>query len=547
MFDKIREWWENADRTQKVFTLFGVSLFAALLYATFYFSTRPSMKLLFRGLEPADQGMVVSGLEKLGIPVNYDEQGNVFVSESKAAEARAKLAINGKLPSSGRGGVGNLDGLGVLNTPKVEQERIKAALESELARSIEMMEGVRSARVHLNLGEDSPFISERRPPSASVGVSEASSMSVGREQARAIAQMVANAVPGLDLGHISIVSHTGRTLWDGSQEEGGNHQADHKIQAEIEEGKRRERELQRVLDSAFGPGNTVALVSVVMDFDKKIQETIERTPSEQPLTRESNEESMGGRAGGPGGIVGVASNVPNAVPAVPVSGGSGEQNYKGKQVHETYGNTEKKQRIEGAGGNLVGMSINVLVDQNAVKDLNQVNTFVQGYLGPYQGDPRFTATVTPVVFDRQAQKASEKAAQEAADQERMQKIISMLPIVAILLVGFMILRAMSKAGARSYASRSEYVPMSLPSGSEESALPFGESDPELPVAARFPSEGGELGAGGSMELPQRPELDLENIQPIPDKVDVPLEQVKKMAAEKPESVALLIKTWLAED
>ena len=37
------------------------------------------------------------------------------------------------------------------------------------------------------------------------------------------------------------------------------------------------------------------------------------------------------------------------------------------------------------------------------------------------------------------------------------------------------------------------------------------------------------------------------IRPIKDRLNIPLEQIKKMAEEKPEIVAMLVKSWLLEE
>src|SRR5688572_25279782 len=98
---KLRTWWETADRTQRVVTVFGSALLVILLFGTMMFASRPKMALAYGGLTPADQGKVVAEIQKIGIPVEYDLMGNVRVPSDRVAEAQAMLAKNGVAPASG--------------------------------------------------------------------------------------------------------------------------------------------------------------------------------------------------------------------------------------------------------------------------------------------------------------------------------------------------------------------------------------------------------------------------------------------------------------
>lgn len=578
LFSHIEAWWKESSQRQKITTLAGLGLLLLLLYGTFYYASRPNMKMLFGGLSPADQGMVIEELQKFNIPVQYHENGDVFVPAGKVAEARAKLALSEKLPSSGHSGYSELEKLGMMNTPKVEKERLKVLLEGELAKSIENIQGIRVANVHLSLGDDSPFVSERIPPSASIGIVETAQGSVGKGQAKAIVLLVSNGVPGLTPQNVAILSNYGQILWDGQHDAGVAGMADRRLQAEISEARRREQELQRVLDTAFGAGNTIAMVNVTMDFDKRVEETHDKTPNSNPLTRETNEENMKGQNGALGGLAGTASNVPNAAPAAAAN--NSHQDYTGKQTSENFGSNEKKTVLETTPGMLTGMSINVLANQNVIKSPLQVQSFLQGYLGPYQANPHFTATVTSIPFDQQAQVSLHQAAASEASKQRMKQILSFLPILAILAVGYMVSKSLKKVAAE----KADLLAATAP----DRMLALSESayHPALPRSQNIPQEGGigpsEFGNALSQEsagmgyqnigdlngLPQgslsvagqqiaRSPADKVQwisgtngepirIDAIQDKVNVPLEQIKRLSEEKPDLIAMLIKTLLAE-
>jgi len=48
--DKLIQWWQHSDRSQKVVTLGGIGVLVCLLVATFMFAMRPRYETLFANL-----------------------------------------------------------------------------------------------------------------------------------------------------------------------------------------------------------------------------------------------------------------------------------------------------------------------------------------------------------------------------------------------------------------------------------------------------------------------------------------------------------------
>src|SRR5687768_7432910 len=283
LFLKLRTWWETADRTQKVVTIFGGTFLVLLLVGTFYFGTRPKMALAWGGLTPADQGRVVAEIQKLGIPVEYDLRGGVLVPSDKVAEVQATLSRSGNAPDSGHLGNGELGNIGMMSTKNVEDARLKAIQEGEVAKSIEVIGGVAAARVIISGGNKSPFVGEEEPPSASVTLTERPGASLGGDEAKAIASLVARSVPGLTTKAVTIVNQEGTTLFDGAVEEGQQGKYTAKLEAQVNEARRIKRELQPILDNAFGPSNTLITTRVEMDFDEATEKSVVMKPTTKPL------------------------------------------------------------------------------------------------------------------------------------------------------------------------------------------------------------------------------------------------------------------------
>lgn len=521
----------------------------ALVGGTLLFASRPKMDMLYGGLSPADQGMINDELRKQGIQTEIDAKGNVFVPSDQVAAAQSKLALAKKLPSSGHAGNADLEKLGMMTTPSVERERLKAVLEGELEKSIESMAGVSGARVHLVLLSSSPFEVEKSPATASVTIAEAGGGGLGPDEARAIAMLVQNSVPGLESKNVTVLSSTrGMVVFDGASEDGAGGGAQRKVEAEIAEGRRRERELQQKMDAAFGPGNTLAMVNVVLNYDRKTIDKHESTPSESPISREMNDETMNGNSGAAtGGVAGF--NPGGATPGAPGSQPAGlsptttDPKYQGKQVSEQYGVNETHTVEEAAPGDVTQMTVNVLVNESKYPDASKIQAFVDGYLGPKKDDPNFRANVTTVPFDQESKKAVDAATAAAAGRDKIQQAISILPIVALLIVGFMVVKSITKA-----AKSSNVMVAALPGGSTMPMSMAPSSDNAMPEnydrrQSALPGNEGPMPAiifNQSQGMP-------EHVDAIAAKVNIPLEQLKKMALDRPDTVAMLLKSWMLDE
>jgi flagellar M-ring protein FliF len=537
---RIRQWWDTADRSQRTVVLVGGSFLALLLIGTFMFASKPKMGLLYGNLSDAEQGSIVTEVQNMGIAVEMDGRGNVMIPTDRIPEVRSKLAMDGKTPKTAHMGNEDLSKMAMGTTPPVERERLKAILEGELAKSIEELEGVQNARVHLSLEQNSPFISEKQPAKGTVSIMEENGAFFTPNKGKAIALMVANAVPGLDIKNVMIVNQFSEPIYDPMNSEGASGVIAMKLETERAEAQRRRTQLQADLDRAFGPGATIAQVSnLEIDFDERQYDEVTNTPSETPVSSQEVKEEMGPGVGSPGangeGTAGADSNT--AAPQANDGAASDGQGYKSSQKVANYLQSVKNERVKKAAGTVTAMSVNVLVDKTKVEDPAPVESIVAGFLGNKTEDPNFTSTVTSVEFDTSATEINQKALAAQTSRNQMQQIMSMLPIGALLLVGFMVMRALGKvAKSQTPALATAGGPM-LPVGA---ATTLADALTAVANTVGVPSVSHSTLA--LMESEANPE-----IRPIKDRLNIPLEQIKKMAEEKPEIVAMLVKSWLLEE
>lgn len=530
------------------------------------------MALLFTNLDPADTGSVQAELETMSIQSDIDENGNVRVPSTKVAQARASLAMKGKMPKGGNHLIEDFAKISPFGDQHVVAKQVNAIVEGELAESIQYFDGVDSASVQVTPAVDSPFEGEKKPAQANVTVSEKAGNQVSQDEARAMANLVAAGVEGLDKTRVTIFTRTGRALWDGQDMSDGTTVANNRLDMEKHEARKRRDELQEALNRMLGPGNAIAMVDLSLDMssenDKVHQEKIGK-----PMPAKSIEETATSPAGGttPGGS-GFESN--NTVDAPKMgnggSSGSGGAGYKSSQKSNAVPIDTKDSEITKAVGDLKSMSITVLVNKtdkinvNTTDPKDPVVSLANSALGANLNQPGFTANVVTYPFDTTQATLAAKSEAAASSSNRIQQIISILPVAALLLVAFLLMKSVGKFAGRPVA------PMLAGAGGPALAMPHqtglqmlaaqasGAHTKSLEGANRFvlpeivkqkAFEAGitEEQLQAAIEEAGDAGISLDDIPSIKSKINVPLEQIKKMANEKPEMVAMLVKSWLIEE
>ena len=206
-------------RSLPMILLVGLIGAAALAWMTL---ASPTQKTLFASLPDSDKAAVTAALDQANIASHIDGgTGALTVGEDDYSRARILLAGQG-LPKAAPGGYQILDSLPMGVSRAVEGERLRQARETELARSIQEIDAVAEARVHLATPEQSVFVRDTNAPSASVILKLQAGRSLSDAQVASIINLVASSVPGLKPDAVTIVDQLGKLLTrDGETPAGG--------------------------------------------------------------------------------------------------------------------------------------------------------------------------------------------------------------------------------------------------------------------------------------------------------------------------------------
>ena len=292
---------------------------AFLLWSTF---SAPPGRELFGSLPDSEKSAVVEALRSADIDYSIDrDSGALTVSDDKYHEAKMLLAAQG-LPKSAPDGQEMITSLPLGSSRAVETERLRSARELDIARTIEAIDAVQNARVHLALEQPSAFLREHSKPAASVMLTLAGGRSLSDQQVQAIIHLVASSVPGMSPDGVSVADQNGRLL--SSQNDGGLTSETERqvaVQAKIEE--RYRQSIDTLLTPILGAGNFTAQVHADVDFSET-QATREGFPKEASTLRaEEGTVTLDGSQGAPtaGGIPGALSNQPPAAAQVATAPG----------------------------------------------------------------------------------------------------------------------------------------------------------------------------------------------------------------------------------
>ncbi|MFC2970542.1 flagellar basal-body MS-ring/collar protein FliF [Acidimangrovimonas pyrenivorans] len=473
--------------------LFGLSLVTA-----------PTYKPLYNQLSPASAAKVVDALDKAGIQTRVSEDGgSVSVPQQDLAQARMTLAEQG-LPADGEPGwelFDNSSGLG-MNTFMQHVNRLRA-MEGELARSIQTLDGINSARVHLVLPEREAFSRTRPDPSASVVVRADASHTVSRKQALAIRNLVAAAVANLSPGRVTVLSARGDTILAEDSADAGPATIE-SAKSSIED--RMSRNIQQILSARVGAGNVRVQVAVELDTARQVVVQQSFDPNQQVVrsTESRNEKSQDQNA--TGGQVGVTANLP---PALAGPGGAGGSSNNSAKTNErtTYEIGSTRSETTREAGAIKRVSVAVLVNgiyekqgggvkyqERSPEELSRLTKLVESAIG-YDKARGDTVSVDSLRFMDYSMDVGEPVG-PTLGQRLSDNIMSILRgVLALLVVGVTVI-----FGFRPVMNRLLDETPALPAKPDAAALAAPEAEAGDPEAEAKAPEG----QAPPASLPARP-------------------------------------------
>ena len=526
--DRYLQLWHKYSKKQRYIAIGAlVAVLIAIVVGAAMYGSKPDMVPLFTNMETKDAGEVAAKLkeDKINYEVQENKQGTtILVPSDKVHETRLSLATEG-LPRGQKGfEIFDDSKLGV--TEFQNKINYLQALQGELTRTIEQIDAVQKARVHIVLPEDSLYKKNEKPATASIMLMLKPNQELQKKEIKGIVNLAAHSIQGLQPENITIVDETGKILND--PDELDEKSVGAKTMTQLEMTKKVQDNIQKnvqsLLDQSLGEGRAVARVSVELDFDDATTDTQTFTPvvDDSGIIRSQQDmnETYSGTSTQPGGPAGVQSNVPGYV----AQNGNSNANYEKKESTKNYEINEEKKKVIASPGSIRRLNVAVLVndDINATQQ-DSILRSVSSAAGINQ-DRGDTVSVEPLPFSTEAR--DRLAAAEQAEKDRQDRIFYAevgIPLLIIaLIVGALLMRRRKKQQEQEAA--------------EEAARLEQEEQERMAEEARAAAiEAGEIPEGEE-------ELSEEEQKRLTEK-----QQLQELIDQKPAEVAMLIKTWLSDE
>ena len=249
-------------------TLMTIAVFSLIVW----WAGRTQFEVLFYDMSSSEIGTVIEKLKESNVSYKLENGGTkILVPTDQVQELRLKLARQG-LPESGLIGYEIFDksNLGMSNF--VQQINYRRALEGELSRTLNQMEEIRNARVHIVIPEDKLFKEDQHSPSASVILTLVSSSGLSQSHIKGIARLISSSVEGLVPEQVTIIDSHGNVLSKGESPNSMLANTSYRLELQLAVEEALIVKSQEMLERVVGSGNSITRVNAQLDF-----ETIERT------------------------------------------------------------------------------------------------------------------------------------------------------------------------------------------------------------------------------------------------------------------------------
>ena len=562
MMGKLKDLWSKWKPIQKVIIIGIVLVVIVVIIASARLSSAPTTVRLFNA-PVTDQAALTNILDRLSqenVEAYTTEDGYISVADDLTARRMREILVSEDLVPSSIDPWASFYDRSWSTTDADQNVKLKNTIQKQLKQHIEAINDIQMADVNIVLPENQLFTADQNPVTASVIIKTkpTSSFLTDRKRILGLQKLVLSAVEGLKAENLIIADFEGNQINDFE----GMAESD-RIDIIAKQQKlirKQETEIRAKILKAFQNTYTEdrcrdMIVAVEMDMSQKTSDSTIYTPIERkkdnpdtpyddseyvdtlPISQQTVTKEWQGTGFNPEGPAGVeGQNPPVYSDMSNVIGKSTETGITQNNVI----NTTQTSQISSPKIDRISVSVNldgkwkkvinpetgnpVIDEDGSIKriytaltptELSEAEKSIKGAIG-YNRDRGDLVVVTNIAYDRDEEFAKEDA-EYFAQLQRRRTILLILIAVAVVLIGFILFRIISRELERRRRLREEEL-LRKQQAAREAAL-WEAKDDGMEVTM-------------SVEETRRTELQ---------------ENAIAMAKEHPEDVAMLIRTWLMEE
>ncbi len=504
--------------------------------------------VLFERLDPSDNALILQHLQQNQIPYKVSKDDTILIPRDKVYEERITLASQG-IPKTSKVGFEIFDTKDFGATDFDQNVKLIRAIEGELSRTIESLNPILKANVHIAIPKDSVFVAKEVPPSASVMLKLKPDMKLSPTQILGIKNLIAASVPKLTVDNVKIVNENGESLGEGDILENSKELALEQLHYKQNFENILESKIVNILAPIVGGKNkVVARVNAEFDFSQK-KSTKETFDPNNVVRSEQNleEKKEGASKKQVGGVPGVVSNIG---PVQGLKDNKEPEKYEKSQNTTNYEVGKTISEIKGEFGTLVRLNAAVVVDGKykiALKDgvntleymplsdeaLKKINALVKQAIG-YNQNRGDDVAVSNFEFNPMAPVIDNATFSEKI-MHKTQKILgSFTPLIKYVLV-FIVLFIFYKKVIVPFSERMLEV---VPDEDKEVKSMFEEMD----------EEEDELNKLGDLRKKVEDQLGLNaTFSEEEVRYEIILEKIRGTLKERPDEIATLFKLLIKDE
>lgn len=554
LLQRIVDFFIKLNKKQKIALIAaGVLITALLVFLLLYpFKEKDYAQggygVLFERLDSSDNALILQHLQQNQIPYKILKDDTILIPKDKVYEERITLASQG-IPKTSKVGFEIFDTKDFGATDFDQNIKLIRAIEGELSRTIESLNPILKANVHIAIPKDSVFVAKEVPPSASVMLKLKPDMKLSPTQILGIKNLIAAAVPKLTIENVKIVNENGESIGEGDILENSKELALEQLRYKQNFENILENKIVNILAPIVGGKNkVVARVNAEFDFSQK-KSTKETFDPNNVVRSEQNLEEK--KEGAPkkqvGGVPGVVSNIG---PVQGLKDNKEPEKYEKSQNTTNYEVGKTISEIKGEFGTLVRLNAAVVVDGKykiALKDgvntleyeplsdesLQKINALVKQAIG-YNQNRGDDVAVSNFEFNPMAPMIDNATLSEKI-MHKTQKILgSFTPLIKYVLV-FIVLFIFYKKVIVPFSERMLEV---VPDEDKEVKSMFEEMD----------EEEDELNKLGDLRKKVEDQLGLNaSFSEEEVRYEIILEKIRGTLKERPDEIATLFKLLIKDE
>lgn len=282
-FNPLKEYWTNRSKKQKTMLISSILLLLLVISISVFFLTRVNLVPLYSNLSPSETGAIKENLDGRGIKSEISDGGKtISVPEEVVDTLKVELAAEG-IPSSGNIDYSFFSENASFGMTDNEFNVMKLdAMQTEIANLIKGIDGINDANVVITLPSEGVFVSdENGEASASIVLNTKPGYNFSENQIKGLYTLVSKSVPNLPTDNIVITNQNFEyfDLNSTTNTAGDTFTAQNNVKKQVE--KDIQRQVQQMLGTLMGQNKVMVSVTADIDFTQENREENLVTPVDE--------------------------------------------------------------------------------------------------------------------------------------------------------------------------------------------------------------------------------------------------------------------------